>query len=203
MKRDKRKLRKRKAEHAQARYHSAKHLAQRASTWPIQRCLISRSWEDPTALTQIIILRGRPDMDTCAMAVFLVDQCCLGIKKGFIHTASQTQYLNVRADIETRDPLMDCRPELAAKMLQEAKAYAAKLGFSPEADAVKALPIFDDVNPDECTLTIPLGRNGKPFYVAGPRDNPQKVIAQLTHAVGPGGFDYVVPVPGDGEPLSE
>jgi hypothetical protein len=51
-----------------------------------------------------------------------------------------------------------------------------------------------------CRPTYPLlstfGRNGKPFYTSGPRDNPHQVIATLQRTVGaPPNFDYIVAQP--------
>lgn len=48
--------------------------------------------------------------------------------------------------------------------------------------------------PDACEVRIPLGMDGKPFFVSGPYDNAPAVPAQLTQAVGASNFDYVVAI---------
>ena len=42
------------------------------------------------------------------------------------------------------------------------------------------------------------GKDGMPFFLAGPYDNPQAIIAKLNKTAGPGNYHYIVPV---GDPL--
>ena len=46
--------------------------------------------------------------------------------------------------------------------------------------------------PSENLLPIELGRQGKPFYVSGPYDNSDKIVASLRETVGEGNFDYLM-----------
>ena len=46
--------------------------------------------------------------------------------------------------------------------------------------------------PSENLLAIEFGRKGKPFYVSGPYDNPDKIVAKLRETVGEGNFDYLM-----------
>jgi hypothetical protein len=46
---------------------------------------------------------------------------------------------------------------------------------------------------------LTFGREGKPFYVAGPRDNVQRILRQLEKTAGPGNFDYIAMVGGPGD----
>lgn len=39
------------------------------------------------------------------------------------------------------------------------------------------------------------GRDGKPFYVAGPHDNPDRVIRTLEQSVGEDNFHFLAGVP--------
>ena len=39
------------------------------------------------------------------------------------------------------------------------------------------------------------GRNGKPFFVAGPYDNAPQILKQLEKTAGPGNYDYLVMFP--------
>ncbi|HCJ33979.1 MAG TPA: helix-turn-helix domain containing protein, partial [Ktedonobacter sp.] len=38
---------------------------------------------------------------------------------------------------------------------------------------------------------LTFGKDGKPFFVAGPRDNAARIVKQLEKTAGPGNFDYV------------
>lgn len=47
---------------------------------------------------------------------------------------------------------------------------------------------------------IGFGKDGKPFYVNGPYDDPEAVIRTLRRAVGDDGFDYAVAFPEQARP---
>lgn len=90
--------------------------------------------------------------------------------------------------------------DLIAKVIQEAVAYAQSLGFAPHPDTRRGMDFLAGAQPDACDTPIPLGNGtGKPFFVAGPYDNARAIIATLERAVGPGGYDYLVPLSGDEE----
>ncbi len=97
-------------------------------------------------------------------------------------------------------PLVRGDLDTAAKIIREAIAYASRLGFQPDPDYREASLLLAGADADACDAQIPLGRDGKPFFVAGPNDNAKKIVAQLTRAVGEGNFDYIVPIgPPSGE----
>jgi hypothetical protein len=91
---------------------------------------------------------------------------------------------------------------LAAKIIREAIAYAGELGFKPHRDYRSAMLMLDDADPEACDESIPLGKDGKPFFVAGPYDNVDRIMSKLTRKLGPDGFTYVVPIGGDQEVFS-
>jgi len=49
-------------------------------------------------------------------------------------------------------------------------------------------------------VPIPLGgREGKPFFVAGPYDNVDRIMAKLRRKLGEDGFHFMIPLAGDEE----
>ena len=68
--------------------------------------------------------------------------------------------------------------------------YAHKLGLNPHRDWSKAKDHLGQSS--ENLLPLEFGRKGKPFYVSGPYDNPDKIVAQLRETVGEGNFDYLM-----------
>ncbi|MFQ5854215.1 MAG: hypothetical protein ACE5LU_01025 [Anaerolineae bacterium] len=73
-------------------------------------------------------------------------------------------------------------------------------GVSPDPDYRDAMLVLGDADPEACPDDIPLGgEDGKPFFVAGPYDDVPAIMAQLTKAVGPDGFTYLVPIDPDTE----
>ena len=162
--------------------------------WPLFECWISESWQEPEAITQILVAR-RAASTQVAYALFLVDLGCLGIKNADAATTSTPEYEELRETMLATQPLVLCSLDLAAKVVHEAIRYARGLGFKPHKDARKALKLLRDAQPERVDVPILLGDGtGKPFYVAGPFDNAKWVLHKLDQAVGPGNYDYLVPL---------
>jgi hypothetical protein len=166
-----------------------------AARWPLHECLISRDWNEEGELVQIVVARRSPE-GQMASAVFLVDLACLGVKSAFVRlTPSREQYeREVRQAILESQRMVSTDLDLAAKVIREGVAYARRFGLKPDPDYYEAASLLEGADPDACDVHIPLGRDGKPFFVAGPYDNAQRIIAQLTKTAGPGNFDILVPV---------
>jgi hypothetical protein len=88
-----------------------------------------------------------------------------------------------------RGPFVNCTPDLAAKVLREGIDYAHKLGFKPHRDYYDASLLVGG-DPDASDETVPLGQDGKPLYIAGPYDNPERIIRTLDKTVGPGNYHF-------------
>jgi hypothetical protein len=77
-------------------------------------------------------------------------------------------------------------------------AYAQDLGLAPHPDYTLVQQIWGDVDASACTTHFEFGREGKPFFVAGPHDTPGRcrtIIATLIQRCGIDGFHYLVPFP--------
>jgi hypothetical protein len=136
-----------------------------------------------------------------AMAGFLVDTYCLGIKNALYVISTPENYRQNMARVEARDseePMSREHPAYARKLVEKAEAYARELGFEPHSDYQLARKIFGDVDADSCPSPITFGKDGKPYYVCGPNDTPtfqRRVIQQLEKRCGPGGFDWLIGMP--------
>ena len=159
----------------------------------------SRGWTDETpsedgtgGLVSVLVAR-RHRWDKVLVCGYLVDVYCLGVK-------------NVRSPGIDDEPALrrllpdyyaayphgwqDAPIELAQHIVFGAVEYARGLGFEPAADFVQAA---HHLGAWEGPGAITFGKEGKPFYISGPRDNPRKVVETLEHAVGPPpNFNYVV-----------
>jgi hypothetical protein len=139
------------------------------------------------------VLVASPDRrDKLSVCGYLVDTWCLGVKNtigpqrmgqreldGF-----KRQYFGPWESEGTPVPL-----ELARHLVLGAVDYARSLGFEPHPDfrrTARALGSWDGRS------SITFGRDGKPLYINGPHDHPQRVLATLERAVGRGGFHYSV-----------
>jgi len=163
-----------------------------AAHWPLYECLISSNWQQPGELAQILVARSSPDGGIAA-AGFLVDLGCLGVKDALSHVFFTTgEYEQFRRSYTGRQAMMKTDLDLAAKVIQEGIAYADRLGFKPQRDYRDAAILLEGANPQACSTPIPLGMDGKPFFISGPYDNVPRIMAQLEKAVGPGNSDFLI-----------
>jgi hypothetical protein len=157
--------------------------------------LVSRNWQTEGELVQVIVAR-RSLHGEIAAAAFMVDTGCLGVKSAVVrllHSASEYER-GFRAELMRSQPLQSADFNLAAKIIREAVGYARELGFHPDPDYKTAALLLAGADPDACPEHVPLGKDGKPFYCAGPYDKVPKVLAQLAQAVGADNFQYFVPM---------
>jgi hypothetical protein len=166
----------------------------RVGEWPLVECLLTEQWQDPDELVQILVVRRGPHGQV-ATGAFLVDLGCLGVKNAVSGISeSGRAHRQIRNDMVSQQQMISASPNLVAKIIREGIAYADRLGFRPHRDYHQAKWVLGDADPDACEDPIPLGRDGKPFLVAGPRDNVPQVMAKLERAVGPDGYNYIIPL---------
>lgn len=172
-----------------------------AGRWPLHEVLLTENWREPEEIVQILVAR-RSGMGQIATASFLVDLACLGVKSAFPSLfSSQTEYeLQLRNRTTSRQEMKQADLDLVVKIIREGIAYARELGFSPDPDYHDAKLLLGDANPDACDEEIPVGGpEGKPFFFAGPYDDVDAIMEQLTEVCGPDGFNFMAPVGPDTE----
>jgi hypothetical protein len=81
--------------------------------------------------------------------------------------------------------------DLAQHLVLGAVDYARGLGFEPHPDFAACRGHLGDWSGPSA---IRFGYEGKPCFVAGPRDNSAKILRTLRETVGEGNFDFVVAV---------
>lgn len=161
-----------------------------AREYPIHECWISRSWKEQ-GIANIILSRKQPDGDI-VFGVYLVDIFCLGLKNTFCN-ANFTQF---RYENELRDPAIDsqdmieCHVSLALEIIYGSIDYATELGFSPQKDFKLSKYILEDRDSVEITGKVKFGKDGKPFYVAGPDDDIEKIMRTLRNNVVEDNFHF-------------
>lgn len=168
--------------------------------WPLYECLLSEEWREERAITQILVARRSPS-GQIAIGTFLVDLGCLGVKSAFGRLFdTRREYEELRTGMMSRQNMIKADVNLVAKIVREGIAYAQELGFKPDPDYRDAMLVLGDADPDACDVPIPLGgRDGKPFFFAGPYDNVDRIMAKLMRKLGPDGFHFIFPISGDEE----
>ena len=166
-----------------------------ASRFPVFDCKISE-FEGPLPYLARVILGRRIAGGEIAVAVFLLDCGCLGVKDAFGRYCTPGDYQMMLEKMERTTRMIDSSPERARALVDQTVAYAAKLGFSPHIDFHKAYPLFGDVDASQCSEVFPLGGpEGKPTYVNGPFEDAARqraIVAQLTARVGEGNFHFMI-----------
>jgi hypothetical protein len=170
----------------------------KAGSWRLYECLISADWRKPGEIVQIAVVRESEE-GYMAVGAFLVDLGCLGVKNALanIYPSKSDYKREYRSSLTGSQKIKNCDLNLAAKVVREATEYAHSLGLKPHRDIRRALQIMGEADPDACEETVPLGgEDGKPLFIAGPYDNVDRILKTLDRNVGPGEYNYIVPMGG-------
>ena len=127
------------------------------------------------------------------VSIFLVDVWCLGIKDAFFRVTSQRELQEHTNRMNEQYPLLPVEPSVARKLLHDAAAYAASFGLPPSENFANVHLIFGDTALAEETFSF--GKDGKPFYMAGPNDSPasqRRIMDALAKHAGSERFDFMV-----------
>lgn len=194
-----RKKAKRKEKHQQLNRLKHRGLAEQmadAARAPILDCYISEDFWDQ-GMGYVLISRELPGYQV-AVANFMVDRFCLGVKDVFARILTKGEYKEqLIARLEKRFALIAVKPADARKAVEEAVAYAQSLGLPPHPDYARAKPLLGDIDPAESTMTFEFGKDGKPFFFAGPYDTPERcrrIVNALEQACGKGQFHFTIPL---------
>jgi len=124
---------------------------------------------------------------------YLVDVYCLGLKDFLGPRAMDRHGLAAfaRSYFDAYDaPPLAAPIELAQHLVFGAVEYARNLGFEPAPGFLPAAAAH--LGPWDGPSAIEFGNQGKPFFVQGPRDDPNAVMETLERSVGSDNFHYLV-----------
>jgi len=139
-----------------------------------------------------VLLARRERASRATVCGFLVDVYCLGVKNVIgplgMGTGSLDAYRRQYFSAFDR-PGLPVPIELAQQVVYGAIGYARTLGFEPPDDFAPAAAYLG-----EPTTPAPIrfGRDGTPWYIAGPYDNPRAVLDTLSTTAGPGNFHFIM-----------
>lgn len=167
------------------------------SHWPVYECWMPENlWG--LGLGNIVISRKNHQGDI-AVAVFMVDVYCLGVKDCFARVGGFEEYENFLQRIaRVHDQLQRIEPSYAATLILQLVHYAQNIGFKPHADFIKISKMLNNIPLDEA-LTFSFGKEGKPFYMQGPHETPTDVkrIMRTLTALGEGNYHFMCEAPDD------
>jgi hypothetical protein len=177
--------------------------AERGEVAPLYNCLVNSSVAKALAadvpkftgnvngFAQVFI--ARIDRQKLVVCSYLIDYWCLGVKDALPPKKMD------RIEYETTvkftsgnfsEDFVEITLAQAQSIVFGAVDYAAGLGFDPHSDFTQAKPHLgprlEDLTP------IEFGQDGKPYYINGPHDKPDRIIATLNQSVGTGNYNYLI-----------
>jgi hypothetical protein len=159
--------------------------------------LIDKNWRE-SQFTPVFVSRNKPN-GRIILGSYVVDMQCLGLKDtAFYHDLDIDDY-NEQMEVMQENmgvDLVKIDPNLCFNIIYGSVEFAEDCGFHPHKDFAISKYILEDVESIEY-VGVPFGKDGKPFFVAGPYDDAKKIMATLAKNVGEGNFDYLVGIPGE------
>src|SRR5688572_9007055 len=127
----------------------------------------------------------------CEAGIFLIDAYCLGVKDSdFAVFSSAAEFENdVLGRLFRNEEPVCMTPGAGRQLIEDAVAYAGRLGFAPAPDFKKACRVLGGITTAGCAEEFAFGREGRPFYIQGPRDSAtraQWILQTLDRRCGPG-----------------
>lgn len=172
-------------------YHYRKSLIKNARDFPIFECLINPLWQE-VGLARILITRRQPN-GKFIIGVFLVDIFCLGLKNTFCNAdiLSADYESNFKPKMYQDTIPISCNPGLAHRIIYGAIEYAKDLGFAPQKDFALSRFVLDAPSEADHSFDVEFGKDGKPFFIAGPDDDDDYIIGKLSKRLGEGNFTFL------------
>lgn len=147
-----------------------------------------------TGMGTVVIARRAPG-GRVAIVFFLLDTFCLGVKNAGGRFGTLSDIEEMLGMMGQNEEMLPAAPPTARKLVEDAIEYANSLGLPPHPDYRRVAPIWGDIDASESDEEFTFGREGKPFYVAGPHDDAARqtlIMQRLQQAVGEGNFDFVL-----------
>lgn len=173
------------------------YIRKKARSLPLYKSYINTNWEE-MGMAVIIVTRQKAS-GNLVLGFYLVDTGCLGLKNtGFHHNLLEGDFQGLLEqqyggmNLES----MEIDHTTAFNIIYGSIEYAEDLGFRPHKDFKVSEYVLEDVEAVEFKA-IEFGKDGKPFFVAGPNDDIDRVMAILNKKVGPGNFEYLFPFSDD------
>ncbi|MBI1904350.1 MAG: hypothetical protein HYS13_24915 [Planctomycetia bacterium] len=180
---------------ARRQSHGAIERLERAATAPVLHCCAHRAIFEQ-GMGQVLVSR-QLDSGNVAFALFLVDLYCLGVKDAMSGVLPRGAYeFRIYDKLLESGPVLKLKAQCARKLVEGSVAYADDLGFAPHADHQVARLILGDIDASACAQEFTYGKDGKPLFIAGPYDDPDRcryIVNVLADRMGEGGYHYVVP----------
>lgn len=170
----------------------------RAIQAPVHECYLGKTIFE-NGMGSVVISR-KVSNNEIGVSLFLIDAYCLGVKNCFFTYLNNYDYSRQIDMLDKKECLETIHPSCARKLVEQGVEYAKNLGFKPNKDYSLSKKIFGNIDPEVCPRKFEFGKDGKPFYIAGPKENSRQIdknIKKLRKKCGEGNYDFLVPVDPD------
>lgn len=178
--------------------NSAEDYLQNARQAPFYGCWVMDGWQDE-GITPVVVSRILSP-EEYLVGVFLVDLYCLGVKDCLVRLVGNPRAVKRIVQTAILGKPVLCSIELAHEIIYGAVEFAAKYELKPCQDFENCQLLLDPPDAHPRTQGVEFGKDGKPFYISGPKDDFYKsraVINTLMRTVGEGNFHYLVVLEND------
>lgn len=155
------------------------------SKFPIYECKILENWETE-GMTNLFVVR-EVTKNTYVLVSYLIDLWCLGLKDSFMKFGlSKAELINI---YNQRGGLIAIPYEEARSIILGAVDFAKGIDIAPHKSWRGIASSFIEVDrPYQNTFTF--GKDGKPFYFAGPYDDEEYNVPEIIKKVSKVGGHY-------------
>lgn len=167
-----------------------KYIKEKGRTLPLGKCYITSDWKEQ-GVSQIIVTRVRP-AGNLAIAIFLTDTFCLGVKDIMLnHNLPPYEFEELLESMQQSIGIEEITYNEAHNIIFGAIEWAEEGGIAPHKDFAIAQYLLEEDNDDVPLIEYEFGRNGKHFLVVTSRPEEKRYIATLRKNLGEN-FDYSI-----------
>jgi hypothetical protein len=170
-------------------------LIENARQYPLLGCWVMQGWRE-AGIAPVVVARQQ-DADRVIFGVYLVDIYCLGVKNAFCNADFPRKRFVQELDRLCRGTPEEIEASLAHGLIYGSIAFAERYDFKPHRDFKLASYILEPPETFPPNHNLEFGKDGKPFFVSGPYDNAEAILAQLERTAGEGNYHFLV---GFGDP---
>lgn len=147
-------------------------------------------------LGHVIVVRKKSPERVDA-GIFLVDAYCLGVRDAFLFEGTEAEFRErfIEQQEEGENSFREMPAAYGRKFVEEAVAYARRLGFAPHRSYKKAARVFGGLKAAPDLGRFSFGSEGKPLYVQSQyhsADDARRIIGKLHRVCGEGNYHYIV-----------
>lgn len=173
------------------KFSPKKYIIEKGRVCPIFQCLVADGYDD-MGLTVCLLIRRQPS-GKYMFTNLMIDRHCLGVKSVFCNcNFDEKQLEDLKERMLNVGEIVEVDSTYFHNLVYAAVDFAEENGFKQNKDFALAEKILDPELIDDGIDEIEVGKDGKPFFINGPYDNVDAIIATLNRNVGEGNYEVMI-----------